>query len=202
LAILRKATDTGFGNFMSAAKGENKPLVGDRSDIATHKVTSTSIGTNLGKIVHVSGTEGKRISEHIGEARSLGKELSHRLSGNEKAASDVRKERIANKAARIAEERAQRATQFHEAATALIKKREAEPKVSRVEIDLSKKPFSDAVTKVDVQRIAKKAVKNHEEMKKLKVQRLVANRTNEALSPREAQVYAKEAIEEREIQQK
>jgi hypothetical protein len=145
--------------YSCSSKGENKPLFGDRSDIASHKVTSTSIGTNLGKIVHVSGREGKRISEHIGEARSLGKELSHRLSGNEKAASDVRKERIANNAARIAEEHAQKAMQFHEAAAALIKKREAEPKVSKAEIDLSQKPFSDAVTKVDVQRIAKKAVK-------------------------------------------
>jgi hypothetical protein len=104
---------------------------------------------------------------------------------------------LRNKAARFTEERAQKATQFHEAATALVKKREAEPKVSKVEIDLSNKPFSDVI-----KRVAKKEIANSDASKRRKAQRLVANRTKEALSPREAQVYAKEVLEAKELPQK
>lgn len=81
LAIAGRATKTGFGNFMSAAKGENKPLIGDKSDIRTHKVTSTSIGTNLGKVVHVADEGRKEVSSGLAKAGSLSREIGHYARG-------------------------------------------------------------------------------------------------------------------------
>lgn len=115
------------------------------------------------------------------------------LSGNVSAADQVRSERIA-------EERAQKTTKFHDIETGYVEKRNAgTPYVKETthEIDLSQKPFSNIV-----QHAAKKAVQLEEARKKRRAQMLVAERHKEALIKHEAKTYAKEAVEEKELLQK
>ena len=145
------------------------------------------------------------------------RELGHRVEGNVAAAEQVHDIRVAGEKAakreiirrevqaravdeslrreRIAEERARKATAFHAAGSQFFK--DPYVKGTSHEIDLSQKPFSTAITK-----IAKKSIAQEQARRTRRAQKLVAERHKEALSPSEAKMYVKEAVEAKELQQK
>jgi len=132
----------------------------------------TSIGVSLGHVVRVANEERQKITPQLAKANSLSKELGYRMSGNVTAAEQVKGERIAEERAKIATESARSATKFHDVATKyietpasrqqtiVVKPTDVYVKGTTTEIDLSKKPFSDAITSK-----VKQEIKNHEAKK-------------------------------------
>ena len=201
----------GAKNFVSSAMGKTPAppkeyrARGWRKDVASGKIppppkVHTSIGAALGsgaRNITISANESRKdLSSSFAKTRSIGRELSYRMEGNVQAAEQVKGERIA-------EERAQKATKFHEVATKYVETPKAEKPVNvfvkgtTSEIDLSKKPFSDVI-----KGTVKNEIKQHEAKKARKAQKLVAKRTKEAFNPHKAKIYAKEAmVEAKEIQQ-